>query len=58
MDGSPNRRNKAAFCDRLVWTEGLTVEIKQPFFISAVQQNIHVISKCVLLLKESIDKSM
>ena len=39
MDGRPNRRNKAAFfCDRLVWTVGLTVEIKLLFsnFSSAV----------------------
>ena len=28
MDGRPNRRNKAAFSDGLLWMEGLTVEIK------------------------------
>ena len=31
MDGRSNRRNKAAFCDGLVWTVGLTVEIKLCF---------------------------
>ena len=41
MDGRPNRRNKAVFSnftglqlrlqDGLVWTEGLTVEIKLRF---------------------------
>ena len=31
MDGRPNRRNKAVFCDGLVWTVGLTVEIKLRF---------------------------
>ena len=31
MDGRPNRRNKAAFSDGLVWTVGLTVEIKLCF---------------------------
>ena len=31
MDGRPNRRNKAAFSDGLLWTEGLTVEIKLRF---------------------------
>ena len=34
MDGRTNRRNKAAFCDGLVWTVGLTVEIKLGFQIS------------------------
>ena len=31
MDGRPNRRNKAAFRDGLVWAIGLTVEIKLRF---------------------------
>ena len=31
MDGRPNRRNKAPFRDGLVWTVGLTVEIKLRF---------------------------
>ena len=31
MDGRPNRRNKAVFGDGLVWTVGLTVEIKLCF---------------------------
>ena len=63
MGGRPNRRNKAAFSDGLVRMEGLTVEVKLWFFMSAAQCgrapiNIHVILKCVLLLKCSIDKSM
>ena len=35
MDGRPNRRNKVAFSvrDGLVWTVGLTVEIKFRFQI-------------------------
>ena len=31
MEGRPNRRNKAPFRDGLVWTVGLTVEIKLRF---------------------------
>ena len=31
MDSRPNLRNKAAFCDGLVWSVGLTVEIKLRF---------------------------
>ena len=31
MDGRPNRRNKAALSDGLLWMEGLTVEIKLRF---------------------------
>ena len=31
MDSRPNRRNKASFCDGLVWSVRLTVEIKAPF---------------------------
>ena len=31
MDGRPNRRNNAPFRDGLVWTVGLTVEIKLRF---------------------------
>ena len=32
MDERPNRKKKAVFCDGLMWTEGLTVEIKLWFF--------------------------
>ena len=35
MDGRPNRRNKLRFRDGLVWTVGLTVEIKLYFQITA-----------------------
>ena len=31
MDGRPNRRYKASFCDGLVWTVDLTVDIKLRF---------------------------
>ena len=36
VDGRPNRRNKAPSRDGLVWTVGLTGEIKLPFHISLV----------------------
>ena len=52
MDGRPNCRNKAAFsssygfeerfCDGLVWTVGLTVEIKLRFQVPRGLKSVFV----------------